>query len=341
MAQVKNVFIRQKVLDRCLRSPKRYSLKDLMERCNAALEIAGEKPVTSKNTILDDLATIERTYPDAVINREKCGRYVFYEYEDKSYSIYKMPLDDDGMAKLAQTISILTKFEGMPNFEWIDDMIEHFKSSLNIPTTKDTIVSFEDNLYLKNRNHFSRLFSAIASQQALAITYRPFGKEAKVYQFHPYFIKQFNNRWFLFGCVDKHTNLTNFPFDRIERIEDASVPYIPNDKFDFNDLFEDVVGVSNLFDEPEIIRLKIEPQTYDYIQSKPILPSQKTITKDDGSIIIEIKTVINRELVHLLLSYGAGVTVLEPQFLSDAIYCEMEKSMKKYQSVHLDCTDSI
>ena len=91
MAQVKNVFIRQKVLDRCLRSPKRYSLKDLMEKCNAALEIAGEKPVTSKNTILDDLATIERTYPDAVINREKCGRYVFYEYEDKSYSIYKMP----------------------------------------------------------------------------------------------------------------------------------------------------------------------------------------------------------------------------------------------------------
>lgn len=124
-------------------------------------------------------------------------------------------------------------------------------------------------------------------------------------------------------------------------IEDSNIPYIPNDTFDFNDLFEDVVGVSNLFDEPEIIRLKVEPQTYDYIQSKPILPSQKTITKDDGSIIIEIKTVINRELVHLLLSYGAGVTVLEPPVLSDAIYCEMEKSMKKYQSVHLDCTDSV
>ena len=89
----------------------------------------------------------------------------------------------------------------------------------------------------------------------------------------------------MFGCVDKHTNLTNFPFDRIERIEDASVPYIPNDKFDFNDLFEDVVGVSNLFDEPEIIRLKIEPQTYDYIQSKPILPSQKTITRMMGLLL--------------------------------------------------------
>ena len=94
---------------------------DMMEKCNIALEEAGYKPVTSKNTILEDLRGIESNFPEARIIQRKSGRYLFYEYEDKNFSIYNIPLDDDGMAKLAQTIFILSKFEGMPNFEWIDE----------------------------------------------------------------------------------------------------------------------------------------------------------------------------------------------------------------------------
>ena len=48
-------LIRQRVIDRCLRSAKRYSVKDMMEKCNDTLEQAGYKPVRSKVTILDDL----------------------------------------------------------------------------------------------------------------------------------------------------------------------------------------------------------------------------------------------------------------------------------------------
>lgn len=336
MAQTKNALIRQRVLDRCLRSPKQYSLIDMMEKCSIALEDAGYKAVTSKNTILEDLHAIERDFPEAKIKVRKSGRYVYYEYVDKSFSIYNIPLDDEGMARLAQTISILSKFEGLPNFDWVDDMIEHFKSSLNIPTTKESVVAFEENYYLRNRNHFSRLFSAIVSEQALIITYEPFGKDPIRYVFHPYYLKQFNNRWFLFGCVDGRTNLSNFPFDRIKKIENADVQYIPNTSFDFQELFEDVVGVSHLTDTPETIQISVSPQTFDYIESKPIVPSQKTIKKTDLAIIIEITTVINRELMQLLLSYGSGITILQPQILVDKIRDELSHSLQNYQSVQLN-----
>lgn len=240
------------------------------------------------------------------------------------------------MAKLAQTIFILSKFEGMPNFEWIDEMIDHFKSTLNIPTTKDSVVGFDDNIYLRNRNHFSRLFSAIIAEQSLIITYRPFGKEPIVYDFHPYYLKQYNKRWFLFGCVDGKSNLSNFPLDRIENISNSTVPYVPNTRFDFNDLFEDVIGVSNLFDDVDVINFSVSSQSLDYIQTKPILPNQKPIEKRENETIFEIKTIINRELIQLLLSYGSAITVLKPQKLVDMISMEVSKTLKNYQSVQIN-----
>ncbi|MDE5875890.1 MAG: WYL domain-containing protein [Muribaculaceae bacterium] len=336
MAQTKNALIRQRVIDRCLRSPKQYSIMDMMEKCNVALENAGYNPVTSKNTILEDLRGIESNFPDAKIIRRKSGRYLYYEYEDKDFSIYNIPLDDDGMAKLAQTISILYKFEGMPNFEWIDEMIDHFKFTLNIPTTKDSVVGFDDNIYLKNRNYFSRLFSAIVAEQTLIITYRPFGKDSIVYNFHPYYLKQYNKRWFLFGCVDGKSNLSNFALDRIEDISNSTVPYIPNTRFDFNDLFKEVVGVSNLFDDVEVINFSVSSYSLDYIQTKPILPNQKPIEKRENETIFEIKTIINRELIQLLLSYGSAITVLRPQKLVDIISIEVSKTLKNYQSVQIN-----
>lgn len=307
-----------------------------MEKCNVALEEAGYKPVTSKVTILEDFAGIERNFPEATIERRRNGRYVYYEYADKNFSIYNIPLDDDGMAKLAQTISILSKFEGMPNFDWIDEMIDHFKLSLNIPTTKDFVVGFDDNLYLRHRNHFSRLFSAIVSEQSLVITYRPFGKNPIKYDFHPYYLKQYNKRWFLFGCVEGRDNLSNFPLDRIEEISNSTCAYIQNTRFDFQDLFEDVVGVSNIFDEPEIIQFSVSSTSLDYIETKPILPNQKTIEKKGNETIFEIKTIINRELIQLILSYGSAITILKPQRLIDAIYDEVKKTLKNYQPVQIN-----
>ncbi|MBD5391488.1 WYL domain-containing protein [bacterium] len=309
---------------------------DMMEKCNVALEEAGYKPVSSKNTILEDLRGIESNFPEARVVQRKSGRYIFYEYEDKEFSIYNIPLDDEGMAKLAQTISILSKFEGMPNFEWIDEMIDHFKSSLNIPSTKDSIVGFDDNVYLKNRNHFSRLFSAIVSEQPLVITYHPFGKDPIVYNFHPYYLKQYNKRWFLFGCVDGKSNLSNFPLDRIENISNATIPYIPNDTFDFKDIFEDVIGVSNLFDNIEVIHFCVSSASLDYIETKPILPNQKPIKKRENETIFEIQTVINRELIQLIMSYGSAITVIKPQKLIDLISGELTKTLKNYESVQIN-----
>ena len=49
MPRTKNALVRQRVIDRCLGSPKNYSIKGLMEACNRELESIGENPVTAMN----------------------------------------------------------------------------------------------------------------------------------------------------------------------------------------------------------------------------------------------------------------------------------------------------
>lgn len=332
MAQTKNALIRQQVIDRCLRSPKYYSVKDMMEKCNIALEGAGYKPVTSKVTILKDLEGIENDFPDAHIIKRKIGRNIYYEYEDKSFSIYNIPLNDDEMAQLTQTISILSRFEGMPNFDWVDDFIEHFKSSLNIPSTRETIVSFDENFDLKGRNWFAKLFSAIASEQALEIKYKPFEKEEINYLFHPYLLKQFNNRWFLFGRVEGYDSITNLPLDRIEEISPAAIAYRPNTEIDFQEYFEDMVGVSNGGGDISKILIKVSNARYPYIATKPLHGTQRVVSRDDDGVVIQIEVIINRELKQLILSYGSDLTVLSPSTLKEEIEADMMKNLEKYQA---------
>jgi predicted DNA-binding transcriptional regulator YafY len=308
----------------------------MMEKCSIALEAEGFKHVTSKVTILEDLKRIENSFPEAIIVQRKIGRKIYYEYEDKSFSIYNIPLNDDEMAQLAQTISILSKFEGMPNFDWIDDFIERFKSTLNIPSTKETIVAFDENFDLKGRNWFAKLFSAIASQQALKISYQPFDKSEKTYLFHPYLLKQYNNRWFLFGCIDGYTSPTNFPLDRIKKIERATIAYQPNTDIDFNEYFEDMIGVSRRSNEATKIQIKVDNWRFHYIDTKPLHGTQRVIRHDDDGVVIQIEVIINPELLQLLLSYGSSITVLEPQELQRTILEESEKISQKYQSVHIN-----
>ena len=307
-----------------------------MEKCNIALEQAGYKPVTSKVTILKDLEGIENDFPEAVIVKRKIGRNLYYEYEDKSFSIYNIPLNDDEMAQLAQTISILSKFEGMPNFDWVDELIEHFKSSLNIPSTRETIVAFDENFDLKGRNWFARLFSAIASQQALEIKYKPFGKEVISYLFHPYLLKQYNNRWFLFGCVDGYTSITNLPLDRIEEISPATIAYRPNTEIDFQEYFDEIVGVSKRGNEISKVLIQVANNLYPYIETKPLHGTQRVVSRENESTLIQIEVVINRELKQLLLSYGSGLTVMSPDSFKEEMQADLMKNLEKYQSVHIN-----
>lgn len=333
MPNTKSSDIRYKVLDRCLRRGG-YSTVRLMEAVSEELEFQGYEPVTALNTIRNDLRYIESTYPDVHIVETKNGRNKTYAYENPESSIYRLQFNDDELGQLSQCMAILSQFEGMPQMEWLQSFLERFRLSLNIDPDGKRVVGFDENKYLVGREYFSRLLSAISNKEVLDISYKSFKDDSVKHKIvHPYYIKEYNNRWFLLGKTEGYDTVSTLAFDRIENIDNAKdIEYTSNNNIDFNDdYFTEMIGVTKPLEETkQRVGIRVSRTLYPYIATKPLHETQKVKGSDASGVIIEIELYINYELKQLLLSYGDGIEVLYPDTLRMQLRSKLEKALKNY-----------
>ena len=333
MPKYNDTNLRQRIIDKCLQSSKNYSIRDLMNACNEELTLRGEPPITSMNTIRDDIERISTTYPEAVIVARRAGRNIYYSYEDKNYSIFKVPLKDEEFAQLTQTVAILSRFKGMPQFDWINEFIDKFKSSICLNHIDKPIVGFDENIDLVGRNFFFQLFSSIVNKQVLKLYYKDFKNESiKEFIIHPYYLKQYNKRWFLMAYTEGYSNLSTYAFDRIDSILPLHKDYVSNTKYDFDEYFDDMIGVTK-YDNTNIetIKIWVSPLRWPYIETKPLHGTQKIVSQDDTGTIIQIQVFVNKELEQLILSYGKDMKVIEPISLQIKIRENLSITLKNYK----------
>lgn len=331
MANVKNGAFREIIIDRCLQSRRGYSTQEILDKCNNALERRGEMPVTASNTIRNDILSIENRW-NIVVEAVRDGRNVRYRYKDPSFSIFNSPLNEDEIALLTQSVTLLRRFEGMPGFEWVDEMSAHLQKTVS--ASPEPIIGFDENKELKGMSFFMPLFKAISEKKAIKINYHSYRRD-KVIEgvIHPYYLKEYNQRWFLFALNDDNKNLSIFALDRIETIGKSSTEFIPNTDIEFSHYFDNVVGVSVKSDEsPQTVKIWVDKEQLPYTLSKPLHRSQTVIEEnDDGSAVIAIEVIPNFELEQLLLSFGERFEILSPASLREKISVRIKKNIEKYK----------
>jgi predicted DNA-binding transcriptional regulator YafY len=339
MPLAKNCNLRYQVLDHCLHSPDGMTLSQLREACNAKLELAGYYPIgqKSKNTILGDIEFMMNYYNAPIISYRN-GRFIYYKYENPEFSIFKSTLPEEDLMKIQQTLQMLGSFEGRVNFEWVEEFKLKLNGILKNSNGITPVISFENNPELAGKEFITPLYDAIISKRAISITYKSFNaKEPEKTNVHPYYLKQYNNRWFLMCRTDGYDNITVRALDRIISIGPAPITYAPNTKVDFADFFDDMIGVTRKPDaEPLDVILWVKANTYPYVATKPLHWSQKVISRDDEGTTICIKVIPNYELEQLILYYGENVKVLSPLFLQEKIRHRIEYALLNYQTVQKD-----
>lgn len=331
MANVKSGAYREVIIDRCLQSRRGYSTQEIFDKCNVALERRNETPITALNTIRNDILAIENRW-HIEVEQIRSGREIRYRYKDPHFSIYNNPLNENEIAQLSEAVSLLRRFEGMPGFGWVEEMSAHLQATVS--ASPEPVIGFDENKELKGMSFFTPLFKSITNKQALSITYKSY-KTGKVIEavIHPYYLKEYNQRWFLFALHDEYKKLANYALDRIESVKRASVKYIPNTAIDFDHYFDNVVGVSVNPDEPvQTVHIWVDKEQLPYTLSKPIHQSQRVVEeREDGSAVIAIEVIPNFELHQLLLSFGDRIEVLSPQPLREEIYARIKNNLQKYQ----------
>lgn len=331
----KHAIIRYQTLDKCFKNTgKRYYIEDLLEACNAAIFEFDTKSVgIKKRQLYDDIRFMESAQGFSIpLEKVKDGRRAYYKYEDSSFSINNQPLNDAEAEQLKSAMLVLGRFKGLPQFEWVNELLPKLDQTFNLSNLDQEIISFDTNIYLVGLEHISYLFSAIQNNQALNMTYQSFNsKEEQTFVFHPYHIKQFNNRWFVFGKHNDYNNLTNLALDRIKNIDHASIPLDKSEQVDFEDYFDDIIGVTKPNNEKLIkIVCLAEPSLAPYLKTKPIHGSQKKVDETEEGFTFSIEVIPNYELNKRILSFGSALTVLEPNNLKDVIISNLKDNLKKY-----------
>lgn len=330
MPNTKNYSTRLRVLDQCLRSGHAYSGKELTDFINRELELRGEPTITSRTTLMDDLLNIENEYHTNII-RKKHGRQTTYQYEDPNFSIFSTELSEDDILHLGQALDILRRFDGMPEADWISELGARLNLCMNNRNEVRAAVGFESAIYNKGMEHFTPLFNAIRKKTTVELRYQSFKMtEPQTLIVHPYYLKQYNNRWFLFCCNGDHTNLSNYPLDRILSVKLAHVPYRETD-INFDEYFSDMIGVSRRNEqEPEDVVLRFPKDQYKYVATKPWHGSQKVVEEKDSTITLQFHVVLNYELEQKILSFGQYVEVIYPISLRERIKDRLSQSLQQY-----------
>ena len=326
MSTNKHASIRYQALDRCFSNMyRRHYIQDLIDACNEVLQQHyGEGHCVQRRQIFDDISHMESEAGySIVLDKKKDGRRTYYRYADPSFSINKRPLSHSEAELLKNTVLMLKRFNGLPQFSYMEECLARLEKDFNLNGSVANVVSFEQNPYLSGMEHFTGLFNAIINQQVLEIEYKAAFGNPDTYTIHPYHLKQYNNRWFLFGLntTTGRPSIMNLSLDRICGFEDSSATYIAPDDYDFNEYFDDVVGVSVPHNRPvETIRLRIDKKRFNYIASKPIHSTQRIVEREEDHITIELKLIPNYEFETLLLGFADTVEILQPDTLRAAIH---------------------
>ena len=339
----KNAFIRLKHLDRLLSDRHHYyDRRTLTEEVNKMLEADKFKPV-GKRTIETDIIDLMDAPFNAPIKEFKKNGKTILTYSKSSFSIFKEELSREEANLLREVLSTLGQFKGLDHFEWLD----RFKMGLGIKGRRQ-IISFSNNPYLKNSNLLGTLFDNISNKVVISLSYHTFADETiKSIDFHPYLLKQYNDRWFLFGAADSDKKILTFPLDRINEVEP-----LPERKYiecseDLADRFEDIVGVTLYEDRPvEHIIFWVNDASKGYVITKPIHGSQKLLKgeKDqrlrnqypqlESGAFFTIDCIRNYELIRELCSYGKDLIVLHSDGdVKDEIMKRIQEMNDKYSQI--------
>ena len=334
-------MIRLLFLDEIFSGRYAHTIDELVERFNN--KYLNEFKV-SKRTFYNDIQHIQDLGEDELGPIEKItdGKKVCYIYRDKSFTLRKIEISEKERKQLSDTLSNLSRFSGLADFQWLDQIITRFKSEFKLKEEKNKIIEFEENLDLEGSQYISDLYRYILNKQPLVIEYHSFNKDfANKLTFHPYFLKQFNNRWFAFGLNEyvqngvHIQNTINIALDRIEEINILSdKKYIENPDANFSDRFDDIIGVTYNPDAMiENVKIRISNKRYPYIKTKPLHSTQteKKEESNENFTIIQLNVQLNKELESLILSYGPDIEVLEPELLRKRIKNDVTAMYEKYQ----------
>ena len=179
------------------------------------------------------------------------------------------------------------------------------------------------------------ILEAIDKQKGIECVYYSFDRATKKQQLLiPYFLKTWEQRWYLAAEPDNHHHgISIFALERMDNIRLTEKKMLPSNDVTADEYWEGSFGVNHSDNQvPEQIVIKAYGAQAAYIRALPIHESQKELERTDEYTIFEYHIVPCFNLFQQLLWHREKLEIIEPIKMRE----EMKKIVQNIISLYKD-----
>lgn len=246
----------------------------------------------------------------------KAGQYF---YTDRRFSIAQQPLTAQDLDHIRAALMVLAQFKGLPMVDSLEGLLKKMDGWVRYPDPQ--AIQFETNELTAGTEWLPVLFNAIVDGQSLSVQYFPFvAEEPYEFVFHPYHLREYRNRWYVFGLNASANAIHNLALDRIQSVQESTAEFQLNNRFDPENYFKDIVGVTKPEGvAPVEITFRTKMLLAKYLKTKPLHASQKLLEETAHGVLFSIRVIPNYELVSELIRFGGALDVLSPTSFTEFV----------------------
>ena len=197
----------------------------------------------------------------------------------------------------------------------------------------------QENADMKNRilvekapsseKFLTEVISAMRAGKVIRLTYQSFYRpEPSTFSVRPYCVKYFKKRWYMLADSDLGPRV--YSLDRFVDMEELDQTFEIPEEFDAEGFFSNYFGVIVGERKAEDVVIRVEPSQAKYFRSAPKHHSQKEIEPIDGWPAFTYHIAPTYDFKQELLSHGAFVEVLSPDWFRDDISGDIADMASKY-----------
>lgn len=379
MPRIRNASLRHTLLDQllreCAQNPmnKEELTDELNHRLEQKWESTSEFTSIATRTVEEDLRTMRKIY--GVTIEVHGRRNATYSYPDSFTSIHHQGLTPEAASDVRKTLRKLLRFVSHDQFQFLTNgmgggsLANLFRlfipgeenRTMHLLEQAKAHVLFDSNIEEYPGNKWlDVVVEAIAESRILRLQYRTFSGKSSEFDFHPYILKQYNNRWYCFGHDPEPLKklqsgsfiafeYKHIALDRIikirglnsEELRERSKLRPRQDEFIKSNIdweggeFNRRIGVSQPFrpDEVSDIKIKFTERQFGYERTKPLHHSFRIETKHhDKSVTCAYKLQPNVEFLQRVCALRDQGYVVSPPWLRESVKQTIQSMAQRYES---------
>lgn len=182
-------------------------------------------------------------------------------------------------------------------------------------------------------NFLHTFIDAMKQSLRIKVSYKKYGtEEIKTLVVDPYFVKLFNKRWYAFvRFIEPGAPIFTLSFDRVLTLEATDEKFEYDKGFDPSGWFSECYGIMKSSDIPaEKVIIRAFGNEANFMRDLPLHYTQKIAAETESYTDFEMTLSPTPDFWTPLLSRGAAIKILQPQWLADEIKQQHKKALELY-----------